>query len=200
MDQRKRLTDILSEGERRRLFGGWKDLKAAGDFAPIPKGEYVCHIVEGVFDKSENNKPYYRLTFEVIEGEYAGRRCWHKIWLTEAARPQAKRDFDKLGITDPETQLEKGIPLGVIRCRVKLVLRTKDDGAEFNEVKAFDVIGIDEGDAFEPEDVTPEDRLFDPSKYEKNAQGEEPPKAPSSSSQGKKSAVEANGAQLGEGS
>src|SRR5262249_56784339 len=117
------------------------------------------------------------LTFEVIDGEFAGRRCWHKIWLTEAARQQAKRDFDKLGVTDPETQLEAGIPLGVIRCRVRVTKRTADDRAEVNEVKTFDEIGIDPGDAFEPADNG--DASFDPEALEQGnkAASEEPPPA-----------------------
>jgi hypothetical protein len=129
-------------------------LKPAADFGLLPRGEYVTHIIVGDFGKSNNGKPFFRLTFEVIEGEHAGRRCWYRVWLTEAARPQARRDFDRLGITDPENQLEKGIPFRVIRCRVRVTERKGDNGDEYNEVKTWEVLGIDppQRDPFAPSD------------------------------------------------
>jgi hypothetical protein len=41
-----------------------------------------------------------------------------------------------------------------MRCKVKLALRTNDDGTEYNSVRSFEVIGIDppEADAFAPVD------------------------------------------------
>ena len=62
----------------------------------------------------------------------------------------AKRDLGKLGVTSLD-QLEQPLPSG-IRCTVKLVLRRDDDGTEYNRVRRFDVVGIDEPerDAFAP--------------------------------------------------
>ena len=40
-------------------------------------------------------------------------------------------------------QLERPLPPG-IRCRLKRALRQDDDGTEFNRVKTFEVVGIDE--------------------------------------------------------
>jgi hypothetical protein len=90
------------------------------------------------------------LTHRVLDGDHAGRRFWHEIWLTEAALAMAKRDLAKLGVESIE-QLDLPLPLG-IRCRVKLVLRTDDDGNEFNRVKLFEVTGIEppEADPFAP--------------------------------------------------
>jgi hypothetical protein len=139
---RKRLSDILAGATSTGLEAAWAGTQAASDFAPLPSGEYVARIIDGALCTSRKNTPGYKLTFEVIEGEHANRRFWHDVWLTEAALPMAKRDLGKLGITKLE-QLERPCPLG-IRCKVKLALRRQDDGTEYNRVRSFEVLGIDE--------------------------------------------------------
>lgn len=106
-----------------------------------------------MFTGRTNGTPGYKLTFKVLEGDHAGRQFWHDIWLTPAALPMAKRDLGKLAVTDLE-QLERPLPPG-IRCAVKLALRRDDDGSEYNRVRRFDVLGIDEPerDAFAPDDA-----------------------------------------------
>ena len=66
--------------------------------------------------------------------------------------PMSKRDLAKLCVTSLD-QLDQPLPPG-IRCKVKLTLRKDDDGSEFNRVRRFDVIGIDEPeqDTFAPVD------------------------------------------------
>jgi hypothetical protein len=61
----------------------------------------------------------------------------------------SKRDLGKLGVTSIE-QLEQPLPAG-IRCTVKLALRRDDDGAEYNRVRGFDVIGIDADPTADPD-------------------------------------------------
>ncbi len=153
---RKSLSDILHGSDRESITQQWGETKAAEDFAPLPPGEYLARIVGGELSTSKSKgTPSYKLTFRVLEGDYAGRRFWHDVYLTPAALPMAKRDLGKLGVTNLE-QLERPLPPG-IRCRVKLALRRDDDGNDFNKVKMFAVVGIDEPetDAFAPTD-TPE--------------------------------------------
>lgn len=148
-----RLTDILANGDGEGLRRAWTETKAAEDFGPLPSGEYVARIIAGELEQSRSNStPGYKLTFKVLEGEYAGRQFWHDIWLTPAALPMAKRDLGKLGVTSLD-QLEQRLPAR-LRCKVKLALRRNDDGTEYNKVRRFDVIGIDplEQDAFAPTD------------------------------------------------
>ena len=152
-----RLSDILRNGDADRLRQSWDATQAAGELEPLPPGEYTAHIIAGTLETGKTKgTPGYKLTFRVCEGEYTGRQFWHDVWLTEAALPMAKRDFAKLGVTSLD-QLENPLPRG-IRCRCKLVLRRGDDGAEFNQVRTFFVVGIDppEADAFAPvDDGTP---------------------------------------------
>jgi hypothetical protein len=148
-----KLQDILRNGEAERLRQSWDSTAAAGELAPLPPGEYTAHIIAGVLENARTRgTPGYKLTFRVCEGEHTGRQFWHDIWLTEAALPTAKRDLAKLGVTSLD-QLDNPLPPG-IRCKCKLVVRRGDDGAEFNKLRTFAVVGIDkpEADAFAPTD------------------------------------------------
>ena len=151
--ERKKLTDILHGSERDAIASAWETTKAAEEFAPLPAGEYVAHVIKGEpFTSKSNHTPGYRLTFKVIEGEHEGRLFWTECWLTEAAMAMTKRDLGKLGVTSID-QLEQPLPQG-IRVKAKLALRRDDDGTEYNRVRSFEVLGIDapERDAFAPKD------------------------------------------------
>jgi hypothetical protein len=151
MNEKKSLTDILRGSSLENIKKTWGETQAADEMGPLPAGEYVARIIVGELTKSRRNEtPSYHLAFKVIEGEYAGRRFWHDLWLTPAALPMTKRDLAKLGVTSID-QLEKPIPQG-IRCKVKLALRRDDDGNENNRVVRFDVVGVDapEVDPFAP--------------------------------------------------
>jgi hypothetical protein len=151
--ERKKLTDILLNSDRAQLEKAWSEAKAAEDFGPLPSGEYVARIIDGTAATAKSGTPGYKLAFQVLEGEHAGRRFWHDVWLTPAAMPMAKRDLGKLGVTSLD-QLDNPLPPG-IRCKVKLALRKDDDGNEYNRVRSFEVLGIDppEADAFAPTDT-----------------------------------------------
>jgi len=147
-----RLSDILAAGG----FGGddfssaWQSTEAAGEFKPLPPGEYVCHADRGELKTARTGTPSYSLTFKVCEGEHTDRLVWLDLFLTPAALPMAKRDLVKLGIDDP-AKMELPLPAGM-RCKVRVALRRDDDGTERNRVVRFSVVGIDkpEVDAFDP--------------------------------------------------
>jgi hypothetical protein len=159
MAERKRLSDILMNSERERLERTWSTVKAADDLKPIPSGEYRCRIVNGELFNSRSGTPGYKLTLEVLDGEHAGRRVWHDVWLSEAALAMAKRDLAKLGIERPE-QLERPLPEGII-VAAKVALRRNDDGAEFNRVVRFDVVDVEPPtpEPFAPTDDEPADAV-----------------------------------------
>ena len=145
-----RLSDILN-GSSGGFNDAWNNTQAAGDFGPVPRGEYVCHVTKGELESSRLNRtPGYKVEFTVIEGEFKGRKLWLDCWLTPAALAQSKRDLGKLGIASPE-QMEYPLPRG-IRCKVTVVLHADDNRIERNRVRSFVVIGIDkpEADAFAP--------------------------------------------------
>jgi len=147
--------DITTSGGRRKLShilnGGadnftaiWETTEAAGDFAPLPAGTYQAKLMAGLLSTSKSGTPGYKLTFKVVDGDHAGRQIWHDLWLTPAAMAMTKRDLAKIGVTSP-TQLDQPLP-AVLRCDVKVSLRTGDDAKHYNAVKSFAVTGIDTGD------------------------------------------------------
>jgi hypothetical protein len=147
---RKKLSEILRNGDRERLDQAWSEAKAADDFAPLPSGQYIVRIVGGSATTAKSGTPGYKLTFKVLEGKFVGRLFWLDIWLTPAAMPMAKRDLMKVGVTSL-AQLDRPLPPG-IRCKVDLALR-RDEGTEYNRVRSFEVLGIDppQVDPFAPE-------------------------------------------------
>lgn len=150
-----RLTDILAGGGGGDdIFDAWNNTEAAGDFGPLPPGDYIADVIAGALEKSRTNgTPGYRLTFAVVEpADLSGRRFWHDCWLTVAAMPQSKRDLLKIGVQSLE-QLERALPAR-FRCRVKLALRKEDDGTERNRVRSFEVVEVlkPERDPFAPDD------------------------------------------------
>ncbi len=150
MAERKKLSDILLNSERDRIAGIWANAKPAADLKPIPPGEYRCRVMEGALFNAKGGTPGYKLTLEVREGEHAGRRLWHDIWLSEAAISLAKRDLGKLGVTSLE-QLERPLPEGIIVV-AKVALRRGDSGEEFNRITRFEVIAVEPPS---PEPYTP---------------------------------------------
>lgn len=132
-------------------FGNlWDATEAADDRGPIPAGTYEARILSGERFEARSGTPGYKLAFEIRDGEFQGRRVWLDLWLSKAALPYTKAALAKIGVTRPE-QLSEPIPPGII-ARVRVALRKSDDGAEFNTVKAFDVLRVEqpEPDPFAP--------------------------------------------------
>ena len=167
MEPRKKLSDILRQsGQYEHLKKAWEKTIPADDLTPLPAGEYLCRVIDGKsFEAKVKGTPGHKFTFEVIEGDYADRRIWHDVWITEAALPLTMRDLAKLGIESLD-QLDTPLPPRII-IKVKLILRKDDDGKEYNRVKSFEFVEIEKGDAFEPtgpaqSTEAPADALFEP--------------------------------------
>src|SRR5262245_13922303 len=92
-NERKKLSDILHNGEGDAFRNRWNSTVAAEDIGPLPPGEYVCRILSGELFQSKQETPGYKLALQVVEGDFAGRRCWADWWLTPAALPMTKRDL-----------------------------------------------------------------------------------------------------------
>ena len=155
---KKNLSNVLAAATNRDLLRElWDQTKPADEFGkPLPRGEYVTHVEKGeLFKARTKGTAGYKLTFGVAEGPHAGKKIWLDIWLTQKNLGNAKRDLGKLGVTSLN-QLNHPLPPG-IRCLVKLVLRKDDDGIEHNEVRSFEVVGIDapEPNPFAPTTAAP---------------------------------------------
>ena len=152
VEPRKSLSDILAGNQSSTdLSKAFDSTAAAGEYAPLPKGQYHAVITNGQLFTARTGTPGYKLTFEVLDGDHKGRKFWHDLWLTPAAMSHAKRDLAKLGITSLR-QLDYPLPARFL-CDVKLVLKRNDGGDEYNQVKSFDVTGVEAPDPFAPVEV-----------------------------------------------
>lgn len=150
---RKSLSEILAGAgkDTDALEKAWGETQAATDFGPLPKGDYEAVVTHGELFAARTGTPGYKLTFEVCEGDFKGRKFWHDLYLTPAALPIAKRDLAKIGITELQ-QLERPLPAR-FRCQVKIALRREDDGSERNRVTHFDCSGLEAPDPFAPSEI-----------------------------------------------
>ena len=142
MTGRKRLSDILpNNADRERLEKAWAAAKAADDYKPIPTGMYRCAVIGGGLFNASTGTPGYELTLEVLDGQYAGRRVWHKMWLTEAAIDWSKSKLKKLQLDELE-KLHRPPPEGTV-VEAKVRLKRNDNGIEYNDVRGFDVVAVE---------------------------------------------------------
>ena len=153
MAERRKLTDILRAGKSTWLEQtDWSKGERAVDFGkPVPTGLYAARIISGELSEARTGTPSFKLTFEISEeGPHKGRKVWHDIWLTDAAKKQALRDFDKLGIKNLK-QLEGGLP-AILKAKIRVIVHQNDKGIEYNVIRSFEVIGIEpvEPDPFAP--------------------------------------------------
>ena len=151
-----KFTSIVSGdgGNLDNIFDGWDKVQSADDFGtPIPAGKYVCVWRKGELTTSKKGTPSYKITLEIETGDHTGRKVWFDIWLTPASRHIAKRDLEKLGITNPREQLSQPIPKW-LRLQVQIGLQADDSGVERNSVLNFKVLEKfePEADPFAPQD------------------------------------------------
>jgi hypothetical protein len=125
-----------------------KPNQPAERFGALPAGEYDAVILDGRLAQSRNGTPSYKLTLRVTSGDFAGRRIWYNVWLTEAALPITGGALVELGLTDLE-QLPS-LPVKGIRCRVRLTQWKGDNGKTYNAVQSFEVIAKDPREADPP--------------------------------------------------
>ncbi len=118
----------------------------------VPKGEYVAHWKAIKVSQNRNGKPRAVLTFEIVEGEFAGKRAWCDLYLTEAATPRSKRELAKLGISTYE-DMTAPVPQW-LRCLLRIVVETDDDEAQRNKITDFTVIAFEDAqpDPFAPQE------------------------------------------------
>jgi hypothetical protein len=96
------------------------DVDPKGDFEPLPSGKYVAVITESEMTLTKSGDGHYlKLTFEVIEGEYKGRKLWARLNLdnpnataVQIARAELSAICRAVGVMQPKDSVElHNIPL-----------------------------------------------------------------------------------------
>lgn len=118
------------------------EVEPSTGFAPIPAGEYICVISEEEMKMTRNNNgQYLKLTFEIIEGEYQGRKIWGNLNLenpnADAVRI-ARADLSAICRAVNVMQLTDTTQLLNIPLVIKLAVRKNRETDEFeNAIKGY---------------------------------------------------------------
>ncbi len=112
------------------------------DFDPIPANKYLAVITESQMKATKaGNGSYLELVFQVIEGEFKGRKLWARLNLdntnptaVQIARSELSAICHAVGVMQPKDSIElHNLPLLIT---VKLKKR-EDNGELTNEVKGY---------------------------------------------------------------
>lgn len=118
------------------------DVEPAGDFSPVPPGEYVAFIVESDMKPTKNGRgEFLELKLQIAEGECQGRFVWDRLNLindSEQAVQIAKGTLSSIcravGHMTPNDSAE----LHMLPLVIKVVVEEwGDDGQKSNKVKAY---------------------------------------------------------------
>jgi len=119
------------------------DASSVAPSAPLdalPAGTYECCIVEsGMFPTKSGNGSFLKLTFEVVSGEFAGRKLWARLNLdnpsktaVEIARAELSAICHAVGVLAPRDSEElHNLPL-----LVTVKVRRLEDG-DVNDIKGY---------------------------------------------------------------
>lgn len=109
---------------------------------PIPAGKYEAVIIESEMKPTKTgNGQYLELTFEIIEGQYKGRRVWERLNLenpnpqtVHIARGNLSAICHAVKVMEPRDSSElHNLPLAInVRCR-----KNPETDEISNEVKGY---------------------------------------------------------------
>jgi hypothetical protein len=119
-------------------------------FDPLPIGVYLAQIIEAAVTVPQSLDGYgINTTWEIIEGEYEGRRVWQRIILqhssTEAqriGRRELKDLCDACGISKGFNSVE---PLKFIHCKIRVGIEKDKNGVYDDKNKVTRVCPASKG-------------------------------------------------------
>lgn len=113
-----------------------------GDFEPIPAGDYLAVIVGSEVKPTKDGKGgYLSVEFDVIDGQYKGRKLWSRLNLdnesekaVQIARSELSSICRAVNVMQPKDSCElHNIPL-IIKVKCK---KREDNGEMTNEIKGY---------------------------------------------------------------
>ena len=113
-------------------------------YEPLEGGVYEAELISKKRHLAKSGTEGVKLEWKVLNGQYAGRRVWQDLWITERSIAFTKRQLYKLQIFD----LDGNSPSGIIAA-IEVIKRTKDNGQCFNEVKRAEYVRTEQ-DPFTP--------------------------------------------------
>lgn len=124
------------------------DEASFGDFPPIPADDYIVRVLESKLEETKKGSPMYTLTLEVVDGEFKGRRLWHRRpvmspreGVTKGTLGFVKADAKALRVSLGATKVGEAAKTMVRESRGRMVVARvgfgTGDYAAKNEVKAL---------------------------------------------------------------
>ena len=112
-------------------------------FSPLPAGKYLAVITEDEMKETSNGRGrYLRLTFEIVDGEYSGRKIWSNLNLenenpkaVQIARGDLSAICRAVGVMQLRDSVElHNLPMVItVRCKTDAV-----SGEIRNEIKGYE--------------------------------------------------------------
>lgn len=111
------------------------------NYEAIPAGKYQAVITDSEMKETKSGTGrYLQLTFEVIEGDYRGRKLWERINLlnpNQTAVRIAKETLAKICLAVNVPVLKDTVELHNLPLTVEVKLKTDADGEVRNEIKGY---------------------------------------------------------------
>ena len=118
-------------------------VEPTASFDPLPAGKYLAAITASQMKPTKNGDgSYLELTFEVVEGEFRGRKVWDRLCINhpnamtvKIARGNLSAICRAVGVMQPRDSVElHNIPLLItVKCK-----KRQDTGELVNEVKGYE--------------------------------------------------------------
>ena len=113
----------------------------SSNFDPIPAGKYLAMIVDSQEKTSQKGHTYLNLEFEVIDGEFKGRKVWTGLNLqhpdpktVKFARSELAEICKAVGVLKPADSVQlHNLPLVI---NVKVTKRKDNDDLQ-NRIKGY---------------------------------------------------------------
>lgn len=119
------------------------EVEPSTGFAPIPAGDYAAVITEDEMKETRNGKGrYLQFTFEIIEGEYSGRKLWTRLNLENEnmeAVKIARADLSAICRAVNVMQLQDTVQLHNLPLVISVRLKKNKETEEMqNEIKGYE--------------------------------------------------------------
>lgn len=117
------------------------EVEPSTGFTPIPAGEYLAVITEDEMKDSKSGGQYLKLTFEIIEGDYKGRKLWVNLNLVNSnpkAVEIARADLSAICRAVNVMQLQDTVQLYNLPLVISVKCKKNAETGEMqNEVKGY---------------------------------------------------------------
>ena len=118
------------------------EVEPMDDFEPIPAGKYLAVITDSEMKPTKKGTgSYLELTFEIIEGEYKGRKLWSRLNLENPSEQAVKIAYAQLSAICNAVEIlhpQDSCDLHNFPLLVKVKLKRRDDTGELtNEISGY---------------------------------------------------------------